>query len=399
MPSPKRHPIPIGVYALVASVAIVFAFIGAFDRARTGMYLGTAALTLLLTFAAYLAVPMLERRDRRLAGTIALSAMTLIWGTLVFLVWNAHFAWIQTEAAEKVGVSLTFMTMTVLPVVHATLRLKRPRWRVSAWVQLIGFGAIGIFATASIWAEWPGEVVVTTIFATGCATILITMLQARSRMPWWVRHGMSLMAAAASLTWLRLFLGTYDPGSAFAWDPSIETLEFLTGCMLTGYALALVFGCLNLFLLAPVSNREWLRWTSFALVAVTVGLFTAFFFDVGAAVWSVGVRAGSSEALLLLRLGFASGIVSIALTLLYLSLLRLNITDEETGKAASLAITCPRCRRPAELQTGHQTCPHCELAFRISFDRPGCRRCGHGVDPDTSDRCTECGTPIFLSAS
>ncbi len=394
----RVHPIPAAIYLGVASLSILFAVIGAFDRDRTWLYLGTAALTLLLTWAAFLAVPMLERSDRRPAGSIALLAMATIWAVLVTLIWNAHFAWFGEETGARLGASLIILTVSILPIVGALSQIRRPRWRRAAWVQLLGFGVIGTIATAVPWMAWDANTTAGCLLPAIVGTILVATLQPTTLVPTWIRQVIAIGAALLSLLFARLIITPTNPGSLLWWNPDPPTVERLLLVLILGYAGVLAVAALNLLLVPRLARAGWLRWACLGCILATITLFTGAMLEVGMLMWSGNPANMSTTAKLLLRLGLASGIVSAVFLLLFTFVVRGSMTEGSLSRRVSIALTCPRCRENIELDEGEQVCPRCSLGFRIAFDRPTCRRCGHTVDPSASDQCSECGTPILLDA-
>ena len=396
MPNRTRHPIPIAIYLATTVIALVFALIGAFDRHRTGLYLGTSGLTLLLTYAAYLAVPMLDRPGRRVTGTVALTTMILIWAGLVVLIWNAFFDWFDEESAVRLGGCLIIGTVSMLPIVGALAQIGRPRFRIAGLVQLVGFGGTGILAIVAVWAPSLHDVAVALILTGIVATILIAAMQPRTRLPWWIRQSVAAVGLASSLVLLRLLAQTDDPGSWWAWSPDFNTIGWLGDGVLFGFAITSAAAILNLLLLPRISRGGWLRWATFATCVITIGLFTVALHGIGTLLWTGGGPRLSTDVAVLMRIGLASGIISLVLALAFFSMVRGSLTEGDLVQTVTLALTCPRCTLTITLDQGDQICPHCGLGFQISFERPTCRACHHTLNLASGTICSECGTDVMI---
>ncbi len=61
----------------------------------------------------------------------------------------------------------------------------------------------------------------------------------------------------------------------------------------------------------------------------------------------------------------------------------------------ALSLTCPRCGAAQELPAGRSKCRQCGLSFRIEIEEEHCAKCGYVLYRLTSDRCPECGAPVF----
>jgi len=68
---------------------------------------------------------------------------------------------------------------------------------------------------------------------------------------------------------------------------------------------------------------------------------------------------------------------------------------EVATTALQVQLTCPRCGDAAVRPAGRSTCRKCGLRVRLEIEEERCAACNYVLYQLTSDRCPECGAPVF----
>ena len=129
------------LYGLSVLISVVCAVIGAFDTANTGLYLGTAGLTLLLAGLFFGIQPNLYKRNSRFATLLTMGVAVLAWLCLILLIWNTKYPWFDPRTTRKMGISFLALFPAVF-MIAGSMAIFRANWKGTGWTLLIGFAVV-----------------------------------------------------------------------------------------------------------------------------------------------------------------------------------------------------------------------------------------------------------------
>ena len=143
----------------------------------------------------------------------------------------------------------------------------------------------------------------------------------------------------------------------------------------------------TLVMLAPLTfGQRWLRLLTILAVFVTAALVD----------WIVYLDEAPE---MLQRLASAAGICAACGTLAIAILARVNrkLTVHATPKELrEIKLECPQCGKRQTIAVGTDAaCSGCGLKIAVRVEEPRCAHCDYLLYGISSDRCPECGTPIW----
>ena len=370
--------ISINALGVAIVIAVVCATMGAFDAHRTGLYLGTAGLAILLAGFIHMSLRMCEKRDHRIAGFISLAAVCSAWTLVILTIWTDEFNWGNRNTQELFGISAFAIMACWVPMCIGGMAVRKAHWTRCGWVLLGGFGLVLALWLIGLWSNQPTVDVVATTVPLGLIAILVCLLQPTTRMPTLLRHGIALLTIAGAIVFARLLFGRIDP----------DTAPLQTDFILIVFTLAIVGSGLNTLIDLRLPRADWLRWLTFGLLLGTAvcAILTAH--------QQIFEPDRTSDMPMMTRFTIASGLVTFAFAIVIAAMLRSRQALVESAHAFTLSLTCPRCHRGLNLSQGDQTCTWCKLRFRLAFEQPDCRQCGYVLAPQFPDQCPECGTLV-----
>jgi len=368
-------------FGIALSIVVLCAILGALDHQRTGLYLGTAALTLLLAGLIHMSLRMCEKRNNRIAGFISLGVVSTAWAFVILSIWTDELGVGGPDTMQQLAASASAVVACWLPLGTGGIALRKANWTRCGSVMLGGFGLVLVIWLLGLWSGRPAEDIAGTIVPLATATILVALLQPNSRLPALLRQSASLIAVVAAFAWAWLWL---EGGPV---QDALLQVDF----MIAAFSVAAMTGGVNLLIDLRLPRADWLRMVTFAMLLVTLVLACLL-------IHQQIVLAGPGGTGLILpmlaRLLFASILVTVACAIAITALVRARQALVESSHDFALSLTCPRCHRNVKLEQGDQICPWCALRFRLAFESPDCGACGYVLAPQFPDQCPECGTLV-----
>lgn len=394
-----KQPIPSAIYAIAIATSVGFALVGAFDTAKTGLYLGTAALTILLSGFIFFVQPNFDKRSTRLGALLTVGIAVLGWAMVIMLIWNMHYKWLGIETSDRILISF----ITLFPaafLIGGSVAIFNPCWSRLGWTLLVGFSAVTGLLLFTIWSDWQRDVLVPITILLGVTTILVGPLMVRSKLPLGVRGPVMFTAVIASIVFTRLTIDVKTPFD-MRWESNSNQILMQLDFVLLAFGLTITIGFLNAVMAMRLSKMVWLPWLTVVSVACTVtllgiGMHTLFVLELGGFLSAGRIASDIREIPVFMRFGIASALVTLALSLALGYMARWGRAIVESSRVQLLALTCPRCGNDCRLGEGDQLCPWCQLQFRLRFEAPECRSCGMTLAPNHPARCPECGTDVVI---
>ncbi len=230
------------------------------------------------------------------------------------------------------------------------------------------------------------------IVAVGCmATFVCALVADHGRFARWMRSA-TIVGWLGVFVWL--FLGWFQAALA---SNGMETTARIAGA-LSLYAVWSIFSAVTLAPRGGGTMTAIVRWSVFGLATgcSAIGEFAIVEPDVAEMV----VNAIGEQWVG--RIVAASAVVIGAGTLAQPVLIRIaGTTPHESairGRRAKVALGCPRCGAPCELETNTDgKCSACHLSIRVEVDEPRCA-CGYLLFGLETASCPECGAAVPESA-
>ena len=230
------------------------------------------------------------------------------------------------------------------------------------------------------------------IVAVGCmATFVCALVADHGRFARWMRSA-TIVGWLGVFVWL--FLGWFQAALA---SNGMETTARIAGA-LSLYAVWSIFSAVTLAPRGGGTMTAIVRWSVFGLATgwSAIGEFAIVEPDVAEMV----VNAIGEQWVG--RIVAASAVVIGAGTLAQPVLIRIaGTTPHESairGRRAKVALGCPRCDAPCELETNTDgKCSACQLSIRVEVDEPRCA-CGYLLFGLETASCPECGAAVPESA-
>jgi hypothetical protein len=230
------------------------------------------------------------------------------------------------------------------------------------------------------------------IVAVGCmATFVCALVADHGRFTRWMRSA-SIVGWLGVLVWL--FMVWFE---AALGNKGMEITARIAGA-LSLYAVWSIFSAVTLAPRGGGTMTAIVRWSVFVLATwwSAVGEFAI----VEPAIAEMVVDAIGEQWFF--RIIAASAVVIGAGTLAQPVLIRIaGTTPNESairGRRAKVALGCPRCGAPCELETNTDAkCSACHLSIRVEVDEPRCA-CGYLLFGLETASCPECGAAVPESA-
>ena len=396
-----KQPVPSAIYAIAIAISVGCALIGAFDTEKTGLYLGTAALTIFLSCFIFIVQPNFDKRSTRAGAFLTVGLAILGWATVIAVIWNTHFRWLDAETTNKIATSF----LTLFPaafLIGGSVAIFNPCWNRLGWTIMVGFSVVTVLLFFTIWIDWQRDILIPITISLAITTILVGPLMVCSKLPWLVRGSVVLAAVIASIVFTRLTIDVKTPFE-MRWESKPSQILMQLDFVLLAFGLAITIGILNAVMAMRLSRVIWLPWLTVGSAACTVillgiGMHELFVIELGGFLSAGRIAPDIREIPVFMRLGIASALVTLALGLALGYMARWGRAIVESSQVQLLALTCPRCGNDCRLGEGDQTCPWCRLQFRIRFEAPECRSCGTILAPNHPARCPECGTDVVIDS-
>jgi endogenous inhibitor of DNA gyrase (YacG/DUF329 family) len=364
------------VFGIAFAIVVVTAIIGIIDTNRTGPYLGTAGLTLLLAGFVQMSLRMCEKRSTRSAGFLSLGIVVTAWVLFVLAIWADEFMW-GSRLTEQFGVSAGILLACWPPLGIGVTAMCRPYWTACGRVLVGGFSIVLAVWLIGLWSGRTADDIAGTFVPVAAATVLAALLQPKTRIPWVCRQVLMLFAVAGAFLWARLWLHEID----------VKAQPLQAHLAAVGLCVGALGGGLNLLIDLRLPKASWLRLVTMFMVLATMVCTYLAILEI---VFEPNTRGEPAIA----RVWFASAIITVACVIAIGAVCRFGQSLIESSHNHAIHVTCPRCQRPLSLQQGDQTCDWCSLRFRLAFESPDCITCGYVLAPHFPDQCPECGTLV-----
>ncbi len=361
----------LGSLAVAAVAGILAVFVA---RDVIWRVVGTGFLT---AVAALLMLPlshMIDRHKMRPAGLPGMSAVVVEFTLILMLIWELAGVLSSWRVEQALWSTAGIVACSALAAMGCLLALHRSDIRIAG---MVGLAMTAVFVVVSMIATvtWVASAAVDDEWWATAATVPVVGLLSMAALVGVGsgdrRHWRWAGVAAAVVAGVIMLVEFW----ANKGDEKIMSL-FLAAGIYVAWA--------NLIVRVPLKpGQRWLLYATLGSGAVSILLTELIVFDV------------RNE--IVLRGAGATGIVAACGTMALALLTRLNRRVDfrsTSNELASVALSCPRCRKKQTIGLGGATCKACGLRIEVRVEEPSCANCGYLLYKLTSDVCPECGTSI-----